>query len=152
MIYVRDWGGKMSKTKRKTKKKDIKIIASRGKRKRAIARVFVKTKGKGNIKINGVDWKVYFNAPFYQAYFNSIINRAEKLIKNLDIDVNVNGGGIVGQLQAVTTGIARALIQLDYELKGKVFEDSILKEDIRRVEPKKDRRRKARAKFQKSYR
>lgn len=142
-----------SKTKKKsTKKKEFKIIASRGKRKRAIARVFVKTGGEGKIRVNGLDWKVYFNAPFYHIYMENILQKVERLIKNVDIDVNVHGGGIIGQLQAVTTGIARALIQLDYELKGKVFDDNILKEDIRRVEPKKDRRRKARAKFQKSYR
>lgn len=149
----------MNKTKSKTKKrttkskKEMKIIVSRGKRKRAIARVFIKTDGEGKIKINGLDWKVYFNSPFYHLYFqNLILDRVPKLLKNLDIEVKVNGGGVLGQLQAVTTGIARGLTQLDYELKNKVFDDSILKEDIRRVEPKKDRRRKARAKFQKSYR
>ncbi|MEM0356430.1 MAG: uS9 family ribosomal protein [Candidatus Anstonellales archaeon] len=144
----------MAETKRKRtrKKSDIQIFLSRGKRKRAIARVTIKTKGKGNIMINGLDWRVYFESKFDQMYLQSIFDRVAKMLKNLDIDVNVSGGGKIGQLQAVATGIARGLVQIDPELKRTVFDSSILKEDIRRVEPKKDRRRKARAKFQKSYR
>ncbi|MCS7122505.1 MAG: mitochondrial small ribosomal subunit protein uS9m [Candidatus Micrarchaeota archaeon] len=145
----------MAETRRKitsSKRGNIQIFQSRGKRKRAIARVYIKSKGEGKILVNGLDWKVYFNSPFDQMYFNSVFDRLAKTMKNFDIIVNVRGGGKIGQLQAVVTGIARGLVKIDPELKRNVFDSSILKEDIRRVEPKKDRRRKARAKFQKSYR
>lgn len=145
----------MAETKRRkttSKKKEIQILQSRGKRKRAIARVYIKSKGEGKITVNGLDWKIYFDSPFDQMYFTSIFDRVAKMMKGLDIVVNVKGGGKIGQLQAVVTGIARGLVKMDPELKRNVFDSAILKEDIRRVEPKKDRRRKARAKFQKSYR
>ena len=80
---------------------------------------------------------------------------ANKLSK-IDVSVNVKGGGVMGQIQAARTAIARALVEYfeDEGLAKKMYEYDryLLGNDPRRVEPKKDRARKARAKYQKSYR
>jgi len=75
---------------------------------------------------------------------------------NIDVSVNVEGGGVMGQAQAVRTAIANALVEyfpkLDLKKKFLEIDRSLVIEDPRRVEPKKYRGPKARARFQKSYR
>ena len=74
----------------------------------------------------------------------------------VDISVNVNGGGMMGQAQAVRTAIAHAIVQYldnkDIESRMVAYDRTLLVEDSRRVESKKYLGRKARARFQKSYR
>ena len=84
-----------------------------GRRKAAIARVFV-TPGKGEIKVNGKDYKEYFTVPQFQKVVVQAlaqINQAE----NYDVKVNVCGGGFKGQAEAVRLGIARALVEINPE-------------------------------------
>ncbi len=135
--------------------KKPKVALSRGKRKEAIARASVKS-GNGRITINGRDWRVYFADPMFQLYLQDLLEIIGKKINKLDIKINVEGGGPVGQLQAVRTAIARGILEYtgDEKLKEAIeaYDKFVLTEDSRRVEPKKDRQRKARAKFQKSYR
>ena len=135
--------------------KKPKVVLSRGKRKEAIARASVRS-GSGNIIINGKNWKVYFADPHFQLYLQDLLNLIGKKLNKLDIKINVKGGGIVGQLQAVRTAIARGVVAYtqDETLEQQIdeYDKFVLTEDARRVEPKKDRQRKARAKFQKSYR
>ena len=77
-------------------------------------------------------------------------------VNNIDISVNVNGGGMMGQAQAARTAIANALVAFfpDMKLREKFMsiDRSLVIEDTRRVETKKFRGPKARARFQKSYR
>jgi small subunit ribosomal protein S9 len=132
-----------------------KVVLSRGKRKEAIARASVK-EGKGNIRINGLDWRVYFPQRYHQMMIEEVLTLAPKKFSKVDIDINVQGGGVSGQLQAVRRAMATGLVEYygDEKLLDTFydFDRSLIVEDVRRVEPKKDRQRKARAKFQKSYR
>ncbi|NPA22107.1 MAG: 30S ribosomal protein S9 [Candidatus Micrarchaeota archaeon] len=135
--------------------KKPKVALARGKRKEAIARASVKS-GKGRITINGRDWKVYFPDPHFQLYLQDILDIIGKKLNKVDITINVKGGGPVGQLQAVRTAIARGVVEYfgdeSLEQQFDQYDKFVLTEDSRRVEPKKDRQKKARAKYQKSYR
>lgn len=120
----------------------MKIVNSTGKRKTAIARVFL-TEGKGKIKINKREFANYFTT----------INLQTKALKPLqvtdtanrfDISVNVLGGGVNGQAEAVQLGIARGLCKIDPEFKKLLKKDSLLTRDSRIVERKKAGLKKAR--------
>jgi small subunit ribosomal protein S9 len=145
---------KEKEVKKKKVKKKEKIILTRGKRKESIARAVVR-EGKGVIRINNCP----LNA-IEQRYLREIISEpliiAGDAAKNLDIRVDVKGGGVMGQAEAARTAIARGIIQFvgDNELKKKMEEHDkyFVIEDARRVEPKKYLGPKARARFQKSYR
>ena len=132
-----------------------KAVVVRGKRKEAIARASVKA-GKGTIRINGFTLEAYFPDPFMRAMVEEVLDFLGKKVQKVDIDVNVEGGGIMGQLQAVRTAIARGVVAYygDEKLENALYEFDpyLIKEDPRRVEMKKDRAKKARAKYQKSYR
>jgi small subunit ribosomal protein S9 len=139
--------------KAKKKKKAARIEHARGKRKRAIARATVK-EGSGRIRINS---KLVSSSA--NSYFRGIVEEPLLLLGpdglKVDVNVNVRGGGEMGQAQACRTAIARALAQYFGEgVVAKFKEDDtyLLREDPRRVEPKKYKGRKARARFQKSYR
>jgi small subunit ribosomal protein S9 len=133
------------------KKRESNIIA-RGKRKEAIARAVLRP-GKGKIRVNGLALEA-IESP----YAREIISEPTQFVdaSAYDIDVNVSGGGAMGQAQAARTAIARALIEAtrDEAAKAKMIEydRSLLVEDSRRVEPKKFKGPKARARFTKSYR
>jgi small subunit ribosomal protein S9 len=134
-----------------TKRKKRAIIV-RGKRKEAIARASIK-EGTGKIFINGALLSSY-DSPFLQAVISEPLNFVP--LRDFDIHINVAGGGFSGQAQAARTAIARALLKFtkDEKLKDKFLEydRSLLVEDPRRVEPKKFKGPKARARFTKSYR
>ncbi len=143
---------KMAATSTKTKSRRKKgPLITRGKRKRAIARASIRL-GKGIITINGV---------YLSAMSNPLVREiiAEPLTftdgAKYDIDVVAEGGGTMGQAQAIRTAIARALVEQEGEgLKATMlgFDKSLIVEDPRRVEPKKFKGPKARARFTKSYR
>ncbi|RLG19721.1 30S ribosomal protein S9 [Candidatus Micrarchaeota archaeon] len=126
----------------------------RGKRKESIARASIK-KGKGVVRINS---KLLDSLPhpYARILIEEPLRMAGDLVKELDINVNVYGGGQMGQAQAVRLAIARGIVKFtgNEELKARMLERDrhLLIEDVRRVEPKKYKGRKARARFQKSYR
>lgn len=121
-----------------------------GRRKAAIARVFV-TPGKGEIKVNGKDYKEYFTVPqFQQVVVQALaqINQAE----NYDVKVNVCGGGFKGQAEAIRLAIARALVEINPEDRVALKKEGFLRRDARVVERKKPGRPGARKRFQFSKR
>jgi small subunit ribosomal protein S9 len=133
-------------------KRKKKAIMVRGKRKEAIARSSIK-EGMGRIFINGALLSSY-DSPFLKAVVSEPLNFVP--LKDFDIHINMAGGGFSGQAQAARLAIARALLKFtkDDKLKDKFLEydRGLLVEDPRRVEPKKFKGPKARARFTKSYR
>ncbi len=137
---------------KKTGKKKTGIVA-RGKRKEAVARASIK-KGTGKVRFNGALLSTV-NSPFVKQVIAEPI-RFFPGASQVDIEVIVNGGGTMGQAQACRTAIAKAIVEYskDEDLRAKMleFDRSLLVEDPRRVEPKKFKGPKARARFTKSYR
>ena len=125
-------------------------INSLGRRKTSVARV-VLSDGNGSIIINGVDGKDYF--PIMTQQFK--LNQPFKLTSTegkFDTTVNVNGGGITGQVEAVRLGISRALVEMDETLKPALKAEDLMTRNPREVERKKFGRKKARKRFQFSKR
>lgn len=121
-----------------------------GKRKNAVARTRL-YQGTGQIFINDRPYEDYFPRKTLQM----IVQQALKLTKlsdKFDIKVNVCGGGVAGQAQAVRHGIARALLEVDPELRGTLKRAGFLTRDARKKERKKYGQRGARARFQYSKR
>lgn len=130
------------------------ISLTRGKRKEAIARATVR-KGKGVVRINKFGLET-LRQPYMKAMIEEPLLMAGAAAKELDIEVSVCGGGPMGQAEAIRQAIARGIVDYtgDQELKAKMLkiDRHLLSEDSRRVEPKKYKGPKARARFQKSYR
>ncbi|MCK4589896.1 MAG: 30S ribosomal protein S9 [Nanoarchaeota archaeon] len=130
-----------------------KIINTSGKRKSAIARATLKP-GKGKVRINNTFLDNYNNTILKLKIQEPII-LAGDILKEIDINVKVTGGGINGQAEAARLAIGRALAQYDKKLE-KEFENydrRLIVADVRRKETRKPgRHSKARAKSQKSYR
>ncbi|MFA6328245.1 MAG: 30S ribosomal protein S9 [Candidatus Micrarchaeia archaeon] len=137
----------------KAKKKEA-ISVFRGKRKESVARASIR-KGKGVIRINSVRLDAIDNK-YVRRMVEEPLGLAPEVATQVDISVNVYGGGQMGQAQACRTAIARALVGFsgDDSLKQKIVDRDrfMIAEDSRRVEPKKYKGPKARARFQKSYR
>ena len=128
----------------------MEIINTIGRRKTSIARVYVQP-GNGTILINDRELKTYFPSEILQI----TVKQALTLIKadgNYDVTVNVEGGGIKGQAEAIRLGIARALVTINNENRPALRKEGLLTRDSRMVERKKPGRRKARRKFQFSKR
>lgn len=121
-----------------------------GRRKTAIARVYLRP-GNGNITVNHKDLKTYFPSDILQIIVNQPIELVSEMGK-YDIFVNVKGGGISGQAQAVRMGIARSLVEASPENRTVIKKEGYLTRDSRMVERKKFGRRKARRSFQFSKR
>lgn len=128
----------------------MQIVNKIGRRKTSIARVYVKP-GKGDIKVNDRDLKEYFLSEIHQTTVKQPL-AAVKLDGQYDVTVNVEGGGIKGQAEAVRLGIARALVEFNEEVKPSLRKEGLLTRDSRMVERKKPGRRKARRRFQFSKR
>jgi len=130
------------------------IVNTSGKRKRAIARATIK-KGIGRIRINKKPIEIH-EPLLARAKMLEPIQLAGKRVEKIDIDVNVSGGGILGQADASRTAIARGLVAFfdDDQLKETYlsYDRSLLVNDPRRKEPKHHLGRGARSKRQKSYR
>ncbi|HOB83155.1 MAG TPA: 30S ribosomal protein S9 [Bacteroidales bacterium] len=125
-------------------------INALGRRKAAVARVYLND-GKGNITINGKDYKDYFGSDILQYVVTQpllLLNSADKY----DITVNLEGGGERGQAEAVRLGITRALVKVDAENKTSLKANGFVTRDPREVERKKPGRPKARKRFQFSKR
>lgn len=121
-----------------------------GRRKNAIARVYLK-KGSGKIVVNGKNHKAYFPVNHMREAMEQPLRQLDSMT-SYDITVNVNGGGIKGQAEAVRLGIARALIEVSAENRGPLKAKGLLTRDARIVERKKSGLRKARKKEQYSKR
>jgi len=125
-------------------------INALGRRKAAVARVFL-SDGKGKITVNDRDYKEYFGAETLQYVVTQplvVLNAVDKY----DINVNLDGGGVKGQAEALRLGITRALVQIDPENKTILKANGFVTRDPREVERKKPGRPKARKRFQFSKR
>ena len=128
----------------------MEVIHKIGRRKTAVARVYV-SEGKGNITINKKDLENYFKTPTLQYKVKQPLSLTENE-ETFDINVNVYGGGITGQAEAVRLAISRALCEVDAENRGVLKPEGLLTRDPRMVERKKFGQKKARKKFQFSKR
>ncbi|OIQ29388.1 MAG: 30S ribosomal protein S9 [Bacteroidetes bacterium MedPE-SWsnd-G2] len=128
----------------------MEVIHKIGRRKTAVARVYV-AEGKGNITVNKKELNTYFPTATLQYKVNQPLVLTENA-ENFDITVNVYGGGITGQAEAVRLAISRAMCELDAENRGILKPEGLLTRDPRMVERKKFGQKKARKKFQFSKR
>jgi len=128
----------------------MEVINTVGRRKCSVARIYLSA-GKGEIKVNGKDYKEYFTVPQFQIV---VAQPLEKLnvLENYDVKVNVCGGGFKGQAEAIRMGIARALVELNQEDRVALKKEGFLRRDSRVVERKKPGRPGARKRFQFSKR
>ena len=142
-------------------KKKVKTVETSGKRKTAIARASVR-KGKGRVRVNGSPIEIMEpEMARLKAMEPLVIADAMKKLAKVDIIVNVEGGGTMGQVDAIRTAIARGIVHWnggkegeDEDLRSEYlrFARSLLVNDPRRKEPKHQMGRGARKKWQKSYR
>jgi small subunit ribosomal protein S9 len=128
----------------------MEIVNKIGRRKTSVARVYVQP-GKGNITINDRDIKVYFVSDILQ----TAVKQPFTLLNvdgQYDVNVNVEGGGVKGQAEAIRMAISRAMVEINEENKPALKKEGLLTRDSRMVERKKYGKRKARKKFQFSKR
>jgi len=121
-----------------------------GRRKASVARAFIKS-GSGVITINGKDYKDFFTLEYLQNKVEAPLKLSESEGK-FDISVNVFGGGIKGQSEAISLAISRALIIDNPEKRPPLKKAKLLRRDARKVERKKTGLRKARKQEQFSKR
>jgi small subunit ribosomal protein S9 len=121
-----------------------------GRRKASIARVYLK-KGSGKVLVNGKDFKTYFSLSFMQDSLMTPLRVLEQE-GQYDVFVNVQGGGIKGQTEAVRLGLAKALVVENPDNKPALKKERLMTRDARVVERKKTGLRKARKKEQYSKR
>lgn len=128
----------------------MEVINTLGRRKTSVARVYM-SKGKGNVIVNNRDYKDFFPVAVLQSKIVQPFALTDTVNK-FDVKVNVSGGGINGQVEAIRLGISRALVKLDEENKPLLKEEGLMTRDPRMVERKKPGQPKARKKFQFSKR
>jgi small subunit ribosomal protein S9 len=131
------------------------ILLTSGKRKTAIARTTVRG-GKGRIRINNIPLEIYRPRIARDKIMEPLLLTDEETLKQIDIDVNVSGGGFMGQAEASRMAIARALLRWTKSTRLKTaftdYDRSMIAGDPRRKEPKKFGGPSARTRDQKSYR
>ena len=128
----------------------MEVINDLGRRKTAVARVYM-SKGKGKISINKKEMADFFPIDVLQAKVNQPFVLTDTVGK-YDIKVNVAGGGINGQAEAIRLGISRALVEVSVDYKPLLKVEGLMTRDPRMVERKKPGQPKARKKFQFSKR
>jgi len=124
----------------------VDYISTIGRRKTSVARLYMKS-GKGEIKINNRDFEKYFVSKLLQLIVkqpHDILN----ISNDFDIKINVHGGGLKGQAEAIRLAIARAFVKNDPDCRISLKKQGLLTRDPRMVERKKYGRRKARRAFQ----
>jgi small subunit ribosomal protein S9 len=126
------------------------IVHKIGRRKTAVARIYL-SEGTGTIVVNKKDFKSYFTTSTLQYKVQQPLMLTENLT-SYDIKVNVYGGGVTGQAEAIRLAITRALVAIDVEHKAVLKPEGLLTRDPRMVERKKFGQKKARKKFQFSKR
>ena len=122
------------------------IINTVGRRKTSVARLYMKP-GKGSFVINGKELDKYFASELLRL----IVEQPLKLVdasSTFDYKVNIYGGGLKGQAEAIRLAVARALVKNDEETRVILKKEGFLTRDPRMVERKKYGRRKARRAFQ----
>jgi small subunit ribosomal protein S9 len=128
----------------------MEVVNTIGRRKTAVARIYL-NEGKGNITINKREFKEYFPTTTLQYIVTQPLTLAEA-VEKYDIQVNLDGGGIKGQAEALRLAITRALMKIDPELRKDLKAAGFVTRDPREVERKKPGRPKARKRFQFSKR
>jgi small subunit ribosomal protein S9 len=126
------------------------IVNTIGRRKTSVARIYM-SEGKGVITINKRDYKEYFPTGVLQYKINQPFQLTSTEGK-FDVNVNVQGGGVNGQVEAVRLAISRALVEVSADNKPLLKAESLMTRDPRMVERKKPGQPKARKKFQFSKR
>ncbi|MBM4247917.1 MAG: 30S ribosomal protein S9 [Euryarchaeota archaeon] len=134
--------------------KTVQAVVATGRRKTALARATV-TKGTGRIRVNRIPLDIY-RPELARLRIAEPLHIAGAAVRKVDIEVAVSGGGVMGQASAARTAIARGLVRFldDKELDDtfRLFDRSIMVNDVRQKEPKHQLGRGARKKRQKSYR
>ena len=128
----------------------MEVVNATGRRKAAIARVYL-SEGSGNVTINKRDLKNYFPTEQLQYVVLqplTVLGLSDKY----DVKVNLSGGGIKGQAEALRLGISRALLEVNEEYRPTLKAEGFLTRDSREVERKKPGQPKARKRFQFSKR
>lgn len=121
-----------------------------GRRKTSVARVYLMP-GKGNVEINGKTLENYFPSKVLSYKVMQPFQLTEQM-GAYDVKVNVDGGGITGQAEAIRLGISRGLCEINADFRTQLKPEGLLTRDPRMVERKKFGQKKARKKFQFSKR
>ena len=128
----------------------IQEFIATGRRKTSVARIRM-TPGSGKIDINGRNFEDYFpSAPLQNVVLQPL--QAVKMVNTYDLSINATGGGVAGQAGAARMAIARALLQVDGNLRSTLKADGLLRRDPRMKERKKSGQPGARKRFQFSKR
>ena len=136
--------------KKKSEKQNVNLGLGTGRRKTAVARVFLR-EGEGKITVNGRNVDEYFGNPLYVFMLRQPLDVTDNLTK-FDLMINVHGGGPTGQAGACRHGIARALVEYDEANRPALHANGFMTRDSRMVERKKFGQPGARRKFQFSKR
>jgi small subunit ribosomal protein S9 len=128
----------------------MEVIMTLGRRKTAVARIYLK-EGSGKITVNDRDYKEYFPTVILQYQVVEPFNLTNTLGK-FDVKVNLDGGGITGQAEALSLAISRALCKISEENRPALKAKGLMRRDPRMVERKKFGQKKARKRFQFSKR
>ena len=126
------------------------VINTIGRRKTSVARLYMQS-GNGTITVNNKALNVYFPTEVMQTIVKQPLSLLEAAA-NYDLKINVEGGGIRGQAEAIRLAISRALVETSDENRSPLKKEGFLTRDPRMVERKKYGRRKARRRFQFSKR
>lgn len=118
------------------------FIIAIGRRKQAVANVRV-APGKGNIMVNGKEYKTYFPLPLLQKNIELPLVVCN-MVGTLDVQARVNGGGYRGQAEALRLGISRAILKINPELKKTLRSEGLVTRDPRVKERKKPGLKRAR--------
>ena len=128
----------------------MEVVNTTGRRKSAIARIYMND-GKGQITVNNKDYKEYFPQEYIQANVSNPFNIVQSE-SELDVKINVKGGGFKGQAEAIRLAISRALVKMNEDNRKLLKVHKYLSRDARVVERKKYGKPKARKSFQFSKR
>lgn len=128
----------------------MEVINALGRRKAAVARVYL-SEGKGSFTVNNREVNEFFPTETLQYVAKQPLNLLE-VVGKFDVKVNIYGGGIKGQAEALRLGLSRALIEMNPESRDALKKAGFLTRDSRVVERKKPGQPKARKKFQFSKR
>lgn len=128
----------------------MEVVNALGRRKTSVARVYL-MKGTGKLTVNKRDYKEFFPVAMLQSKVEQPFTLTDTL-GQYDIKVNVAGGGVNGQAEAIRLGISRALVEVSADFKPLLKAEGLMTRDPRMVERKKPGQPKARKKFQFSKR
>src|SRR3954468_24323905 len=113
----------------------MEVVNTLGRRKTAVARAYVQ-KGSGEVVVNNKDYKTYFTTTVLQGKVMQAF-AATKTLGEFDVKINVKGGGVTGQAEAVRLAIARALVEMDANLKPLLKAEDLMTRNPKMVERKK---------------